>query len=371
MLRPTRVQIDASALKDNLALLKKWNGADAFFCPMVKANAYGHGEVEVARIVENFGVSAMGVALFEEGLALREAGIKSPILVFAPVEKASASAALTHGLIPVAGRMEDLEALSEVGGRAKIPLHLKFNTGMNRLGFDSEELIRVGDFLKAHPNLEVTGVCTHLTHGEEAHRPDGPSARQLQKFQKMSEGFPGVRHVHKSASLAALAEHGGRKDPDVGARPGISIYGLPQDGDRTAAGIKPVLSWKSALVRTHEVEKGQSVSYGARWTAARRSHIGVVSVGYGDGYMRALSNRGQMLFRGKRVPVVGSVCMDYTMVDLTDACHDGRPQAGEEIVVVGRQGGQEITVAFLAGQAGTIGYEIATAISRRVNREVV
>jgi alanine racemase len=371
MIRPTRVQIDLSALRHNLDLLKQWNGLDAFFCPMVKANAYGHGDVTVAKAVVAAGCSALGVALYEEGLTLREAAVRAPILVFAPVDKTAVSAALTHGLIPVAGRMEDLQAIGEVAGRAKIPLHLKFNTGMCRLGFDHDELSRVRDFLKAHPALQVTGVCTHLTHGEEAADPDGHTARQLAKFRAMSEGFPGVRHAHKSASLAALAEKGVRKDPDLGARPGISIYGLPQDGHKTAAGLKPVLSWKSTLIRTHDVEKNQSVSYGARWVATRRSCIGFIPAGYGDGYMRALSNRGTMLFRGRRVPVVGSVCMDYTLIDLTDACGSERPRAGEEIVLIGRQGGEEVTAAELAQAAGTIGYEIATAISRRVAREVV
>jgi len=315
MFRPTLVKIDSAALKHNLELLKKWNGAGSFFCPMVKANAYGHGDIAVAKIAESSGVSALGVALVEEGLTLREAGIRAPILVFASLNTAAVSAALTHQLTPVAGRFEDLTALVAVG--VKVKFHLKFNTGMNRMGFDVNELPRLKEFLAQNPNLQVEGVCTHLSHGEEAFEADGYSARQLAKFKQMSEGFPGVRHAHKSASLVALHEKGQAKDPAIGCRPGISIYGLPQDGHKTGPGLKPVLSWSTRLLRVHDVEKGDAVGYGARWVAPQKSVIGIVPVGYGDGYSRALSNRGEMIYRETRVPVVGSVCMDYTLIDLT------------------------------------------------------
>jgi len=369
MLRKTRVQIDRKALHHNLRLTQEWTGAGGFFCPMVKANGYGHGDVEIATLVAEYGVSAMGVSLYEEALRLREHGLRTPLLVFAPFDRAAASAALTHQLTPVISRFEDLEAAASLN--SAIGVHLKFNTGMNRLGFDEGDLGKLHNTLAQNPKIRVEGLCTHLTHGEEAHETDGFTQRQLARLKKMTAGFPGVKHAHKSASLAALHENNLTVEPGIGSRPGISIYGLPQDGHRTAKGLQPVLRWSTELTNIHKVEKGAAVGYGARWIAQRDSIIGVVSVGYGDGYTRALSNKGEMLFRGQRVPVVGSVCMDYTMVDLTSALVGMDPHAGEEIVLIGKQGAGEVSAGFLAEKAGTIAYEIVTGIQRRVAREVV
>lgn len=367
MMRPTRVEIDRSALKHNLEYLKKLNGPQTFFCPMVKANAYGHGDKIVARSVQEVGASALGVALFEEGLALREARIQMPILVFATLDRVAASAALTHQLTPVLGRLEDLSALSEVCGKSRLGIHLLFNTGMNRMGFGESELPELRRKLQECPALVVEGVCTHFTHGEEAHQPEGYTQKQVTRFQKMSEGFPGIRHCHKSASLISLAKHGLTKDPQVGSRPGIAIYGLGFD----TSALRPVLRWTTHLLRAHFLEKGESVGYSARWVAPRKSVVGVIPVGYGDGYLRALGGKGEMLFRQTRVPVVGTVCMDYIILDLTDAVQEGLPQPGEDVVLIGQQGRENISAAWLAERAGTIDYEIVTAIGQRVPREVI
>jgi alanine racemase len=363
MLRRTHLRIDTSALRHNLNLLKKWNGP-AFFCPMVKANAYGHGAELVARVTEQNGCSALGVALVEEGVALREAGLRGPILAFAPLSKDAAFAAVKHGITPVIGRFEDIAALEATSSAVKA--HLKFNTGMQRLGFDPADLTKLKSDLAAKKWLTIEGLCTHLTHGEDAAAGDGPTARQLAKFFEMTAGLPGVRHAHKSASLAALE---GKKPADLGARPGIGIYGLPHDGRNMGAGLRPVLTWMTELTGVHTVEKGETASYSGRWTAQRRSRLGVVPMGYGDGYMRALSNKGTMLCRGQRVPVVGSVCMDYILLDLTDMKEEVK--AGEPVVVLGRQGNEEVSAADIAEAAGTISYEVVTNISARVAREAV
>jgi alanine racemase len=364
MFRATHLRIDTQSLRHNLQLLKKWSRGE-FFCPMVKANAYGHGDVLVARVAEEAGVSALGVALVEEGVRLREAGLKAPILTFAPLSVDAVKAANKFCLTPVITRFEDLQALDRAGS-SPTAVHLKFNTGMQRLGFDTDEIPKLKAELKSRPWVKIEGVCTHLTHGKEAGDGSGPSQTQLRRFLEMCKDFPGVRHGHKSASLASLMEN---HNDGIGARPGISIYGLPHDGKQTGAGLKPVLSWKTRIARVHTVEKGESASYSARWTAERRSVIGVLPVGYGDGYMRALSNKASVLFRGQRVRVVGSVCMDYTMVDLTDSAVSGLPQAGDEVTLIGEQGGQRIEAAELAELAGTIAYEVVTAISARVARE--
>jgi alanine racemase len=189
-------------------------------------------------------------------------------------------------------------------------------------------------------------------------------------FRQFASEFPtALPHAHKSSSLAVLRER--VASSGLGARPGISLYGLPHHLNQVADGLLPVLSWQTELTHFHMVEKDKSVGYSSRWMAARRSVIGVVPVGYGDGYSRALSNKGQMLFRGRRVPVVGSVCMDYTMVDLTDAIQGGDPQPGEAVVLVGAQEREVISVGELAEKAGTIAYEVVTSISRRIPREAV
>lgn len=370
MFRRTRTLIDSEALRHNLNLLKEWNGS-AFFCPMVKANAYGHGDIEVARILDQQGCSALGVALIEEGLRLRRAGIRSSILTFSALNEDAAAAALAEGLTPVVGRFEDIQALDRARtNNVQVKVHLKFNTGMQRMGFDAADLSQLKAELNRNPWLEVVGLCTHLTHGEEADRPDGFTQRQLQRFNEMSRGFEGaVRHAHKSASLAVLA--GLPKDPTIGGRPGIGLYGLPHEGRQIGPGLRPVLTWATELVRVHVVEKGETVSYSGRWTASRRSYIGVVPLGYGDGYHRVLSNKGFMLCRGRRVPVVGSVCMDYTLLDLTDLSAEGIFQPGEAVVALGGQGREHIGAAELAEAAGTIAYEIVTHIAARVSREVV
>lgn len=369
-LRPTRVVLDREALGNNLRILRSWVPVEEFFCPMIKANAYGHGDCLVAQFMEQSPckISAMGVALIEEGVRLRSKGVRLPVLVFAPFDRAGLQTMLENKLTPVAGRLEDLEALSSLE-TPDIQIHLKLNTGMQRLGFVESEITALRNRLQLLPHVKIQGVCTHLTHGHEILQINGPSREQMALFERLSEGLPGVRHLHKTASLAELK--GAPVLPkSYGARPGIGIYGLPHEGRCAAEGLKPVLTWLTSLVRIHLLEKGQSVGYGARWTAPRRTVLGVVPVGYADGYMRILAGKAQMLWRGRRVPVVGSVCMDYILLDLTEGAVDGIAQPGESVVVIGRQGDEEITAIELAEKAGTIAYEVVTVISGRVPREL-
>lgn len=366
MLRETYAEINLDNLRHNLELLRKWNGPH-FFCPMVKANAYGHGEHLVAPVAAQR-ADALGVALVEEGLRLRELGITLPILTFSPLNQAAADAVLKNNLTPVIGRFEDLKTIAALKPKS-VSLHLKFNTGMQRIGFDEADLNPLQQWLKDHPAFQVSGCCTHLTHGEDAQQPEGPSQIQFRKFLNLAKAFPGVRHAHKSATLATLTE---KKQPaELGARPGIAIYGLPHEGNFIGPGLKPVLRWSTRLAYVHNVEKGEHASYGATWIAPRRSWVGVVPMGYGDGYSRSFSNKGEMLFRGRRAPVVGRVCMDYTLLDLTEVCGQEKPQPGEEVVVLGRQGSEELTAFDLANRVGTNAYEIVTSISARVARKAL
>ena len=360
MFRPSRVDIDTVNLAANVRRLREWNGAN-FFCPMIKANAYGHGDVTCARVIAAVGVDALGVALVEEGLALRLAGITAPILVFASFDAAAARAVVEHGLTPVIGRPEHLAAFAGLS----TDLHLKINVGMQRLGFDAPELGGVRTVLANNPDLRVRGVCAHLTHGEDAGQSTGPTARQLARFEALAADFPGVRHAHKSSSLAALEGRVARGQ--IGSRPGVALYGLAHEGHLRGAGLAPVLSWRSELAAVHHLERGDRAGYGERFVATRPTRLGVVPLGYGDGVSRRWEGRAAVLYRGRRVPVVGSVCMDYFYVDLTDADPE-LAKVGEPVVLIGRQQSEEITAADLAEWTDTISYEIVTAISRRVPR---
>ena len=370
MARRTIARIDVPSLRHNLQTLKDWTGPGNFFCPMVKANAYGHDAALVARVAEQQGVSALGTALVEEAVSLRQTGILGPILTFSPLDAESAAQVFRHGLTPVITRFEDLLALEKSRGAQNVAAHLKFNSGMQRLGFDAGDLPRLKSELDRLNWLRVDGVCTHLTHGEEADQAGSPSAVQIRKFLEVTQDLPGARHAHKTASLAALK--GAGQESGVGARPGIGVYGLPHDGFHKGEGLRSVLTWTTKIALMHTVQKGETVSYSARWTAPRDSKVAVLPVGYGDGYMRSLSGKGQVLVRGHRVPIVGSVCMDYVMVDLTDVwAAEGEIKIGESVVVLGRQGQEEISAAEIAAAAGTIAYEVVTNISARVRREAV
>ena len=358
-LRPSRVDIDLRALEANVRTLRGWTGRN-FFCPMIKANAYGHGDVAAAGAATRAGVDALGVTLVEEGVGLRKAGVTTPLLTFASFDVGAARAAVEYDLTPVIGRPEHLDAFRGMD----IDVHLKFNVGMQRLGFDGSEVGALRAWLDREPGVRVRGACAHLTHGEEADQPDGPTARQLAKFLSLSAGFPGVRHAHKSSSLAVLRERVAAGD--LGARPGIGVYGIAHEGYDVGPGLKPVLTWASEVVAIHHLAPGDVAGYGGRFVAARPTRLGVVPLGYGDGVPRRAEGRAQVLCGGQRRPVVGSVCMDYFFVDLTDDA--GLAKVGDAVVLIGRQGTEEITAADQAAWTGTIAYEVVTTISRRVPR---
>lgn len=358
MFRPTKAIIDMKRIRANTALLKDMVG-NGFFCPMVKANAYGHGDVEVARSLADAGIERFGVVMVEEGLRLREAGIETEVLVFTRLNEAAARALLDAELTPVLSSWEDLKLLASLAIDGPIRLHIKIDTGMRRMGFDLEDVPELRTYLAGEKRLQCVGLCTHLSHGSDAAQPEGVTEQQIEKFETAYRALGNerlARHVLNSDALIARAD-AGMDSSSLGARPGLAIYGL-------CGGLSPAMSLVSQLDLVRRVSSGDSVSYGGRWTASKDSWIGIVPVGYGDGYWRSFSNRSQMLFRERRVPVVGSVCMDYSLLDLTDACADGVPKAGEEIVVFG----EKLTVRELTELAGTIPYELVTGLSNRVPR---
>ncbi len=400
--RRTYAEIDLSRLEANLKSLRSLAPKGAWVCPMVKANAYGHGDVEVARTLANGGASALGVGLVEEGMRLRSSGISIPLLLFGLFEESSVEAVLEHHLTPVISDWEQLEVI-ERHAEGPVRVHIKFNTGMNRLGFCSSEAPRLRTWLDEHRKVRLEGIGTHLLRGEDAGQQVGDSITQLQNFERALQAFQGLTFqahaLNSSASLSLYADPNQQPSEFVrslGLRLGISVYGVSATGDlksmpsgdsvsgrvaseeqatsktsvvATRLALEPVLSFRSHLVMLHRVKVDDVVSYNGIWRAQRPSLIGVVPVGYADGYQRQFSNSAFVLCRGYRVPVVGTVCMDYFMVDLTDvAAATGEIFPGEEIVLLGEQQGAWVRAEELAARAQTITYEIFTRISDRVPR---
>lgn len=358
--RPTRAHIDLAALRHNLGLARELNGPDIGLLAVVKANAYGHGAVPVARTLVAAGVEGLGVATPHEALELREAGIPGPIFLFGGPFGAPADFLLEHDLTSVVFNPQQVQALND-SASAKLQVQLKVDTGMTRLGCLPAEVPEMLKLIKDSPNLELTGVMTHLASADESF--EGPTAKQFQIFKDMvahvRSHYPGLEILHAANSAAILGQQLGGCN---WTRPGIMLYGSSPN-PRLEAGkrLKPVMHFTTEIVSLKEVSAGTAVSYGGAWVAPRTSRIAVLPVGYADGYLRHLSNVAQVLVQGLRLPVVGRVCMDLSMIDVTDL-----PTAalGDQVTLWG----PGLPAEEVAAWAGTISYELFCAVSDRVPR---
>lgn len=364
-MRPTQAEINLKALINNARKLRSLLPDNSFFCPMVKANAYGHGACQVAKSLANDGVEFVGVSLVEEAIELRNAGIKVNILVFGAFSDLDSARAMSeYSLTPVVSSSTQLNVLEQASANQKIKLHLKFDTGMNRLGFAVDQARTLRSHLAKFSEWTIEGICTHLLKGEDGQLGEGYSAKQLKKFQTVIKEFEGLNvnaHALNSSGLISLSN----ANLQIGARPGIALYG-------GVDGFESVMTLKSKVVNIREVQAGDGVSYNSTWIAKRKSVVGIVPIGYADGVARNLSNQLSVLVKEQRVPVIGTVCMDYVMLDLTDL--KGHLQSlgeGEEVVFFGRQGRAEIRALEWAQILDTISYEIFTRISSRVPRNYV
>ncbi len=378
--RQTFAEINLEALKFNILQLKRDFDGSQFFCPMVKANAYGHGDQTLSLYLEFLNLSSLGVCLIEEALILREAGCKKQILVFRGFDEIGAKEIIGQNLTPVVSTLNQLELLARLA-KKPIEMHLKFNTGMNRLGFEASQMDTVKSILDQHKGLKVAGVLTHLASGEDGLSDDGQTVQQLQKFMKIEQcfkEFKPVFHVFNSAGMMAklLRERGDLVIPEFsnnwGARPGLSMYGVAPTGIASPWKLQPVMTLRSTVGSIRNLAVGEKVSYGGSWTATRPSTIGVVPIGYADGYPRSLSNRGQVLVLGERAPVIGKVCMDFLMIDLTDILKikSFRNVKDFEVVLFGADdSGNFISVDEVASWANTISWEILTQVGVRVPRK--
>ncbi len=367
--RPTRAEVNLAHLRHNLRIMQRAARGAAVWA-VLKADGYGHGAKAVARTLERAGANGICVALLEEGIELRQAGIQVPILIMGGHYGRAWGELLRHDLTPVVHDPSQLEALADevkFAGAEPLNVHLKIDTGMARLGIPPSEVSAVAKAFHRFPEVKLQGLMTHFACADSSD-PES-TEQQLDLFDQVTlalrqEGIvPTLRHAANSAAILKTP----RACLDV-VRPGIALFGV-QPIQGFCPELRPVMRVRSEIVALRDLPAGAPVGYGATFVTARPTRIATVPVGYADGFSRALSNRGALLVRGKRAPVVGAVSMDMTMLDVTDI--EGVRMA-DECVVLGAQKGtsgqDEITAEEMASTLGTIPWEVLTDISRRVPR---
>lgn len=368
ILRPTTAEVDLSAITANLRAIEA-SVAPAAVMPILKANAYGHGMIPIAGHLQELGVGQVGVAYLEEAVALRRAGIEIDILVMGGLVGNQIPHFIEHDLIITASSVDKLrqidEAAAEMDRRARV--HLKIDTGMGRIGTKHTTAHTLFTATRETLHTDVTGVYSHFARADEA---DLEYSRlQLERFEEALRFFPDhdlptpMRHMANSGAILQLPEANLEM-----VRPGILLYGVyPSAEAARTIEVRPALCWTSRVVYFKVVEPGQPVSYGSTWEPGAATRVVTVPVGYGDGYFRLLSNRGQVAINGRRYPIVGRVCMDQFMVDIgADSAYNG-----DQVVLLGSSGEVDITAEDIAGWADTIPYEVLTNINTRVPRVYV
>ena len=362
------IEIDLGALRSNFHIVQDHLGKNIPILAVVKANAYGHGAVPVSKTLLEEGASVLGVATVDEARELREGGIEDRILLLGRMVKAEIPAALRwHAEVTLQHTdMARWVSESAVSKGIPVPVHLKVDTGMTRLGFYWENAFEeIGKVLEL-PGLDLCCVYTHFANADLGDKKF--TRKQIQRFEELHRNLKrsGIDVCHHISNSAAILT--GQTPPGCGARPGIMLYGSSPSANIPGDGLHPILSWKCRVLQVKEVPEGTGVSYGHDFVTARPSRIATISVGYADGYLRCLTNRAQVLIGGDRAPVVGRVTMDMTMVDVTDL---PAVKPGDEVVLIGNQGEDVITADEVADWAETINYEIYCALSHRVPRYYV
>ncbi len=358
-LRDTRATVDLGAFRRNVGRLRSVLERGVMLMAVVKADAYGHGLLPVSRAAVEAGADWLGVAIPEEGVAIREAGLRCPILVFGGVNAAGARAAAEKGLTATVFDERGVSLLEQAGSERGSPVsvHLAADTGMGRIGVRTEgQLDALAAALKSSSHVRLEGVFTHFS---DADNPDSSHTDlQLSRFTNLLKRLPPGLNVHAAASAAALS----RKDTHFSmVRAGIALYGYPPV--RTPLGFEPCLSLRAEITSVKTIEAGEPVGYGRAYLTKDETRVAVLAAGYADGYPRSLSSKAFVIIRGRLCPVLGRVCMDQVMVDVS-AVPEVRP--GETAVLIGTEGDATVTAEHLAGWAGTIPYEILLAQRRRV-----
>ncbi len=366
--RPTLVEINLAALRHNLSQVRSHTSTEIL--AVVKADAYGHGAIPVARTLESEGVGFFGVAMLEEGVELRRAGVQTPILVLGGAYPGQEELFWEYRLIPTLFSLSGIERMGIEAQRQNevLPFHLKIDTGMQRLGFSCAELPSVVSALSRYPFLRLDGVFTHLALADDER--SSVTAEQAGRFVTaisiLRDSGLTVRYAHLSNS-AALFLHSVAECNLV--RPGIALYGgLPAAELEKTVNLRPVMRFLTRIASLKEIPAGCGVSYGHRFRTRRTTRLAAIPVGYGDGLSRSLSGRGDVLVRGTRVPIAGTICMDWTMLDVTDL---PEVREGDLVTLLGRDQGEVISAEEWAQKLGTISYEVFCQIGKRVPRVCV
>jgi alanine racemase len=363
--RPTRAEIDLGAFERNVATIAARLPAGTKLIALLKADAYGHGAVELARRCRPEQVAMIGVALLEEALELRDAGITLPILVLGPLNETQVRLALERDITLGVPGPEELELVARIARERDVAIHLKLDSGMGRMGVVESELPRVAELIRSAPRLRIDAIYTHLANAGDV--TDAFTNEQIARFETLVEtlreaGIDAPRHhvANSAATMRGIT-------PGDYARVGIALYGA-EPLDENSPRLETVLRWCTAIARLKELPPGHAIGYGTTFHTKRASVIATLPIGYADGYRRGLSNRGEVLIRGQRAPIVGRVSMDLVTIDVTDI--EGAA-LGDEVVLLGRQGNDEIPAEELAAKLKTISYEVFCGIGKRVPRVYV
>ncbi len=364
-MRSVWAEIDLSAIKKNISSIKARLKPSTLFMAVVKANGYGHGDLEVSKVALDVGADRLGVASAEEGVKLREAGVRCPIQVLSEISPSSAKSVVKNELIPTVCSKQIVDELSKETRKLnkKVSVHVKIDTGMNRIGISPEEAMDFLNYVNSLDLVEVEGIFTHFAMAGESL---DYTKKQFKKFSSLISSFEDsghtipIKHVANSAATILMPE----THLDM-VRVGISMYGLhPTEATKSKITLNPALQLRARVSFVKTILAGEGVSYGLSYRAKNKTKIATLPLGYADGYSRLLSNKSTVLLQGKRFPVVGNICMDQFMVDVGG----NSIEVGDEVILIGSQGREKITVDEIAEILGTINYEIVCMISERVPR---
>ena len=375
--RATRAEINLKAFKHNLQNLKKILGPNTGIMAIIKADAYGHGAIPCAKAALECGVQYLGAGVIQEGIELRKNGITDPILILGSIFLDESADLVHHDLATIVCTTSLAEELSKQGKKQGkiVKVHIKVNTGMNRLGVRPEDLSALVEKIETLPNLKLEGLSTHFSSADD--EDTSITKDQIEIFQKTLVVFQKLRihlpitHLANSSALLRFPESRGEI-----VRPGLILYGaLPSPilhpivkeacKKENLQNFQPVMQWKSKIILLKLTPKGQPLSYSRKYFTEKKSLIATIPLGYADGLNRKLSNNMDVLIKGKRAPQVGNICMDMILIDVSEVPN---VQLGEEVVIFGKQGDEEISVEELADRCDTIPYELLCNVSKRVPR---
>ncbi|MCC6324162.1 MAG: alanine racemase [Candidatus Brocadia sp.] len=367
MHRPTWVEIDLHALRHNLLAIQRKVGPQIKIMGIVKADAYGHGDYEVSRILLKHGVAMLGIAILEEAIQLRDKGIQAPLFLFGGIFEEQIDDVIHYNVTP---SVYDLKLAGVLSKRAQyfhktVSVHVYVDTGMGSIGVRHDKAVAFVKSLQEMKNLSVDGIYTHCSRSDE--KESAYTNLQISRFRDVLARLEvakipiPLRHMANSGAIIGY--------PDAYfamVRPGLSLYGLyPSDGVSRDIGIRPVMCLKTRIIHIKEFEPGDVVGYGRAHVVTKRTSVATLPFGYNDGYNRLLSGQGFVLIRGIKAPIIGRVCMDQCFVDIS---HMQGATVGDEVVVYGQQGQESISIESVAKQLNTIPYEVTCNVSKRVPR---